>query len=262
METTVSSIIDLLARKHRKDIFVPQCKTGSTWMAKKGDLFIFDAWALEKSWTRPFATGYEVKLTRQDFVTDRKWVNYLDYCHSFYFVCPQGLIQPTELPPEAGLYYVSKTGKKLFLKKKSTHRFISLPPEILYYVLFWRAKVIDRQEVEVESEREYWERWLKNKKISQNFGWHVSRKIRQIIEEEIVKVKRRNAELLAENEKLSQVKETVESWGWDVDQLSKWGIENKLREKTKVLSLVEEKQELAKRIDMSIELLKELRGVL
>lgn len=50
--------------------------------------------------------GYEIKVSRQDFLTDKKWQEYLPYCNQFYFVVPKGLILPEELPPEIGLIYI------------------------------------------------------------------------------------------------------------------------------------------------------------
>jgi len=47
--------------------------------------------------------GFEVKISRSDFLSDRKWPNYLPYVNYFYFATPPGLIKPEELPPEIGL---------------------------------------------------------------------------------------------------------------------------------------------------------------
>ena len=44
----------------------------------------------------------EVKSSRADFRTDRKWQGYLDWCDALYFAVPESF--PTEiLPPEHGL---------------------------------------------------------------------------------------------------------------------------------------------------------------
>jgi hypothetical protein len=44
--------------------------------------------------------GFEVKVSRSDFVGDDKWQTYLHYFNIFAFVTPPGLINPKELPPE------------------------------------------------------------------------------------------------------------------------------------------------------------------
>jgi hypothetical protein len=46
---------------------------------------------------------FEVKSCRQDFVSDKKWQNYLPYCTHFAFVAPKGVIKPDEIPKEIGL---------------------------------------------------------------------------------------------------------------------------------------------------------------
>lgn len=70
---------------------------------------------------------YEVKISRSDFMADKKknknsfngingplvakWnPNY------FYYVCPDGLISVDEIPPFAGLYYATETGVSLIKK--------------------------------------------------------------------------------------------------------------------------------------------------
>jgi hypothetical protein len=64
--------------------------------ARRLDLFYFSRWNRE---TR----GYEIKVSRSDFLADKKWREYLKYCRVFYFVAPAGIIKPSELPPEIGL---------------------------------------------------------------------------------------------------------------------------------------------------------------
>jgi hypothetical protein len=45
----------------------------------------------------------EVKSCRTDFLSDKKWKNYLDYATHFYFAAPEGSIFPDELPDGIGL---------------------------------------------------------------------------------------------------------------------------------------------------------------
>ena len=140
---TAADITRLLAVKHRDDLFIPQCKTGASW---GGPTFILDAWVMPRSWVKPF-TGYEIKISRSDFKRDEKWRYYLEYCHLFYFVTPYGLIEPREVPPEAGLCYVTKNGQKIRTVKKAPFRWWHpIPTTIFQYVLMWRAKIVDEAE--------------------------------------------------------------------------------------------------------------------
>ena len=54
--------------------------------------------------------GYEFKVSRADFLHEirtEKWKYYLDYCHTFSFVCPKGLIDKSEVPPKIGLLWMT-----------------------------------------------------------------------------------------------------------------------------------------------------------
>lgn len=51
----------------------------------------------------------EVKSSREDFLSDTKWTEYLDYCDQFYFAVPEGF--PDELlPAEHGMMRVDAYG--------------------------------------------------------------------------------------------------------------------------------------------------------
>jgi len=51
---------------------------------------------------------YEFKSCRRDFISDKKWQNYLEYCHTFTFVCPRDAIKRDDLPRYVGLMYIYK----------------------------------------------------------------------------------------------------------------------------------------------------------
>jgi hypothetical protein len=95
MKITAQTIVDLLAEKHSSDVFIRECKDGPSVNNSHCRL---DAWAMKRSWSSPCTYGYEVKVSRQDFLKDDKWRNYLPYCNEFYFAATKGLIQLEELP--------------------------------------------------------------------------------------------------------------------------------------------------------------------
>ncbi|KKN71721.1 hypothetical protein LCGC14_0417870 [marine sediment metagenome] len=64
--------------------------------SRRIDLFYFRRWDRQ---TR----GYEIKVTRSDFLQDKKWQNYLKFCTWFSFVAPKGVIKLDELPDNIGL---------------------------------------------------------------------------------------------------------------------------------------------------------------
>jgi hypothetical protein len=51
---------------------------------------------------------HEIKVSRSDFFSDvksEKWKKYQPFCSHFYFVCPLGMVQKSEVPIEAGLMF-------------------------------------------------------------------------------------------------------------------------------------------------------------
>lgn len=61
--------------------------------------------------------GYEIKVSRRDFVGDRKWTNYSMFCTTLAIVCPEGLIEKDEVENPFGLYWVDKNLKMKCVKR-------------------------------------------------------------------------------------------------------------------------------------------------
>lgn len=198
---TSDKILSLIKARHTNDVFVPECKGGPTWSSAHHRL---DAWAMRRSWSRPLTWGYEIKVSRADFLGDNKWQAYLDYCNDFYFVCPAGVIRPEELPAEAGLLYVASTGRSLFTKKKAPSRQVTVPEELFRYVLMSRTQIKTEHYQEPDrSERiQKWKQWAAEKDEGRMIGYHV----RRLTAERIEKVNNENNRLRAENEALQLFK--------------------------------------------------------
>lgn len=95
--------------------------------------YLFSDWeidvlSLNKS---DYLTEFEVKVSRSDFKADakkKKWKFYhntnewLKVANYFYYACPKGLILETELPPFAGLIYVSNGGIEVVKKAPLNHK--------------------------------------------------------------------------------------------------------------------------------------------
>lgn len=69
-------LIQLLRKRHEKDLLVSECKTGSTWISN--GCRRLDAWVLKRTWSPVTMIGYEVKVSRSDFVNDMKWLRELE----------------------------------------------------------------------------------------------------------------------------------------------------------------------------------------
>lgn len=88
----------------------------------------FDAFMITPH--RQVMKGFEFKVSRSDFLADlktrpkkfhwgqdagggeAKWRAYIKYCNLFYFVCPEGIILPNEVPPPAGLIWIEERPPK------------------------------------------------------------------------------------------------------------------------------------------------------
>ncbi len=172
-------IIDLLAKKHDEDVFVTECKNGPS----QGNKHVrMDAWVMNKSWANPCVTGYEVKVSRADFIADNKWPSYLPLCNQFYFICPSGIIKPEEVSPDAGLMWVSKTGGMTITKKKAPYRQVIIPEELFRYILMCRTR-IDGERDESSNKLDYWRRWLEGREEAKSLAYRVSSKIREHVSE-------------------------------------------------------------------------------
>lgn len=220
-------ILKLLERKHARDVFIPECKSGAS---AHGYLRV-DAWALNKSYTNPRARGYEIKTSRSDFLRDDKWHAYLDYCHEFYFVCPAGLIAVEELGEHAGLICVSKTGTRLYTKRKAPHRAITIPERFYWYILFSRARITRPYFYEHDQPGpDYWRRWLEDEAEQQNTGHRVSREIARRVSERVGDIERENHRLQADINRLQEVKEILEEMGFDRSWFGPWDVRRKVEE--------------------------------
>lgn len=219
---TADKIVALLRQKHSSDVFVDECKTGSSWFSYSCPRL--DAWAMEKSWAHPLTIGYEIKVSRSDFLGDNKWHLYLDYCNEFYFVCPQGIINPSEVGESAGLMWVSKNCARVYVKKKAPYRDIEIPESLWRYILISRASIVG--EYRPCSKKEFWDEWLKHKNINRELGRHVNGALGKRIEKEILAVSEENERLLAMIEKLKDVKAFLDKY--KISYGITWGFEERV----------------------------------
>lgn len=228
MRITEKSITKLLANKHAKDVFIPQCKDGPSWMGE--GMGIMDAWAMPKSWAKLKFTAYEIKTSRSDFLGDDKWNRYLKNCNCFYFVCPYGMITKEEVPDCAGLMYVTKTGKRLITKKKAPYRDTIVNKAVLVYILMHRAKIVAPGVMYnlYENDRQYWDNWLSKNTEDRNYGHFLSKAISKTIKKDILDVQAENLRLKYEIEKRDLIKEIIESVGLDLSKMNKYTSKNLL----------------------------------
>jgi len=149
---------------------------------------------MARSWAHPRFIGFEIKVSRSDFLQDVKWTDYLSYCSEFYFVIPHGIVEPTEVPEQAGLMVGTKNNKRLLIKKKAPVRNVEIPNSILIYILMSRTRIVGdmhqtRPAVEIWKTR--LKEFMENKRIGSQISWI----IRNEIEKKMKEIKNENRQL-------------------------------------------------------------------
>lgn len=198
IKVTAQDIKYALSLKHREDFFLTEVKNGSTWMSK--ELAIMDGLAIKKSWTKPCLTGYEIKVSRSDFMNDEKWPVYKELSHRFYFACPKGLIEPGELPDDVGLIWYNPENKNLYTRKKAKFRDIEMSADMFYYIILSRLE--NQLHPFFSSKREMLEQYVIDKVSKRELGRRVATKMAKELndlEKENLEMKRK-LERLEENQ--------------------------------------------------------------
>ncbi len=167
-----------LAKKHGdREFFITECKNGPTGTG----MLQFDGLAIYKSWAHPNIVGYEIKVSRSDFLRDAKYTRYMPYCHEFYFVTPAGMVQRQEVEENIGLMWYNPQTGILTTKKKAIHRKIEVDSDMLLYIIMNR---LDSDRLPFYSTKaEYWKDWLNNKISNRELGYNVKSKLLDRISE-------------------------------------------------------------------------------
>lgn len=206
-------VIGLVGRRHEGDIFVEEL---CCFDEESRRTLRMDGWAMKRG--NNLVTGYEVKVSRQDFLHDDKWQLYLKLCNEFYFVCPWGLIKEDELDVNVGLLWVSNGGNRLYLKKPSVRRETNKEylQKLLLSILWNRSKIVSSVYSE-ENKRSFFERWLKDRNLDRDFGRMVGKSIRQEIKKKISSVQKENDLCLQKIEYVNSAMSQVANYlGMDV----------------------------------------------
>lgn len=200
-----------LAEKHGdREFFMTEVKNGPTGVAA-GELLQFDAVAIYKSWSRQQIRGYEIKISRSDFLRNAKYSRYLPYFHEFYFVTPTGMVQRQEVEENIGLIWYNPQTGGLTTKKKAVYRDIEIDALMLYYIIMYRLES-DRLPFH-STQAEYWKDWLNNKISNRDLGWQVNSKLLNQIRE-----------LEQENQRYKHFKEEHKEYEEIIKVIQKHGI--------------------------------------
>ena len=123
-------IISRLIRKHRTELWDKEVTiySPSTQLHHR-----IDFWSMSSNVNMDMS-AYEVKVDRQDFLNDKKWFSYKEFCNKMYFICPKGIIEKQEIPGGIGLIYVYPNGNMKTIKP-AIHREQIPPVEFLHKMM-------------------------------------------------------------------------------------------------------------------------------
>lgn len=164
-----------------KDFFMTEVKSGSTWFDHQ-DLKILDGMAIVKSWVHPCVKGFEVKVSRSDFLGDPKWYTYFPLVNEFYMVCPEKMIDRSEIPVTCGLLWYRPKSQTILLKQKATYTGGQPTADMLMYIIMNK---IDSDRVPFFSSRteeaaEYIHQREKDKHIGRSFGTVLTKRVNEL----------------------------------------------------------------------------------
>lgn len=224
---TADQIVNLLAAKHGEDVFVPECKDGPSQGCTHLRL---DGWAMTRSWSRMTMYGYEVKVSRSDFVGDQKWTEYAPLCNQLYIVCPAKLVTSEEVKAicqHAGLIWAYPN--RLHTRAKALHRQIDPPTDLLLYVLMCRTRV-GREWESPQSQLDYWKAWLATRDEEKEIGHRCSKKLRELVHERIARVEAANKETQRVVEEFKKIRDFLKAQGIHEDRWASGAVERRFGE--------------------------------
>jgi hypothetical protein len=220
------ALIQMLATRHSADVFVPECKDGPTQTRAHRRI---DAWVLLKTWSPITTIGYEVKVSVSDWRRDNKLHDYMPLCHLLYVVAPKGVVPHQELPAGVGLMEPVGDAGRLQIRRKAARREVTLPSELMVYVLMCRAK-ITRETNEWHPEDRNWRttqlrQWVEEKDSRRGLSFAVSQKIRDSFEHQ-------QLELEAErrrHDELETIRARIVELGFDPSKpINTWQVRDRL----------------------------------
>lgn len=227
---TAHDVLTALLQRHSDCLCVPECHDGPTG----NRLARIDLWAMSRSWARPRIYGYEIKVSRQDFLRDDKWQAYLPMCTDLYFACPHGLIQPEELPSEVGLLWMPKSGTRFTTKRKAAWRQIDPPWRTFKYILMSRT-IIGNPGFgdDTRSALDYWRHWLTLKEENRELGHRVGRGIRKALDAQVHRVEAENRVLKTQIKNLEAVAQMLRRLDIPESQWAGYSLDRAVEQKIK-----------------------------
>lgn len=224
-------LLAALKLRHSSDLFIPECKDGPTQTSSHRRL---DAWVLVKTWSPVTTIGYEIKVSRSDWIRDQKIDHYMMLVHRFFVVAPKGIVQPEELPEGAGLIEAIGNDPRLVTRRQAVRHDIELPDNLLIYVLMARVK--ETQEYTPANERELrmgaLRDWTEDRNERERLSYAVNGKIQQKFNEQEARLREIERRML----ELDGVRKRICEMGFDPEKpIDGWAVKERLDRLTGVV---------------------------
>jgi exonuclease VII small subunit len=208
-----------------------------------------DVYVLEKSYSRPNPTAFEIKVSRSDLRSDTtsgKWQSYLQYAGAVIFAVPDGLCTPADIPDGCGLIvrkaevwrYVRKPTRraaepnfkacmKLLIDgvHRANQRRLPMPRSVkLYEEHAAVRKKFGQAVAECARDLTQARKRLEDAKSQANYEWD---RMRQDVENTKARL---IAQAKSELETWSSLRRDVITWLGLDEKVSTWAVEQRLRQ--------------------------------
>lgn len=182
---TAQQITRLLEQRHAKDVFVPQCKMGAAGSR------VLDGWALLPTWSPLTTIGYEIKVSRSDWLQDQKFEDYRACCHLFLVVAPRKIVAATELPSGVGLLEPvgEGDGQRLVMRAKPVRQEPNSDKlvRLMAHALMWRKGIGEDNLEQRERRLVYWQHLVDQQDRAAALGRAVKGRMRGIIHDALTR---------------------------------------------------------------------------
>lgn len=178
---TAQTLGRLIQARHSDGVCVQECKMGAAGSR------MLDAWALLPTWSPMTAIGYEIKVTRSDWLSDQKFEAYRAACHLFFVIAPKGVVRYEELPPGVGLLEPIGTGSGMRLVRRV--KAVRQEPDptaltrLMAYVLMWRRDQQHGDRLSRAERAAQWARWVEEQQPFRTIAASVSARMRSMVKE-------------------------------------------------------------------------------
>lgn len=130
-----------------------------------------------------FVQGFEIKVSRSDFLRDSKWNLYWDYVNTLTLVCPKGMVKPNEVPEKFGLMYYNPDSKTLRYRRKPSineNADTSSVKDSILVRLFYGMPNDDYGKRRYETAKEYIDEKDFRVEVGKTFGTKMARRVDEL----------------------------------------------------------------------------------